>query len=42
MILVTHDNDVAAFADKIITITDGRVQSTRKNTPAAENDNEEK
>lgn len=27
MILVTHDNGVAAFADKIITITDGKVSN---------------
>lgn len=25
MILVTHDNSVAAYADKVIRITDGKV-----------------
>lgn len=35
VVLVTHEHDIAAYAQRIITIKDGVVESDRTNTPVA-------
>ncbi|MDA2911005.1 ABC transporter ATP-binding protein [Nitrospiraceae bacterium AH_259_D15_M11_P09] len=35
LVLVTHDPDLASYADRIITLRDGRIESDRPNTSAS-------
>lgn len=41
LIMVTHDNHLASFADKIIRIKDGKIIDMKDNTEGVENENEE-
>ncbi len=41
LIMVTHDDHLASFADKIIRIKDGKIIDMKDNTEGVENENEE-
>ncbi|NEX62357.1 ABC transporter permease [Noviherbaspirillum galbum] len=40
VVVVTHENDIAAYAGRVITMRDGRIVSDRRNTPASETSTE--